>query len=169
MQPAGAFEQSQELDGLFICCSSGAHRSRWNCRNPIFANTLRRQGHNFVWSSVMTRTLTALAAAGAIALAAVASPTTAEARWGGGGWHGGGFGGWHGGGWRGGGWGWGHRGFGWGGLAAGALIGSALAAPYWSGAYAYDPYYSGYGYGCTIRHQRVWNGWRWIIRRVEVC
>jgi hypothetical protein len=105
----------------------------------------------------MTRTLTALAAAATIALASVVTPTTASAQWR----HG-----WHGGGWHG---GWRHHGWGpgavIGGLAAGALIGSALAAPYY-GAYAYEPYV---GAPCVLRRERIWNGWRWIIRRVEVC
>jgi hypothetical protein len=51
-------------------------------------------------------------------------------------------------------------------LAAGALIGSALAAPYY-GAYAYEPAYG--GAGCVLRRERIWNGWTWVIRRVEVC
>jgi hypothetical protein len=118
----------------------------------------------------MTRTLTALAATAVIALATVASPTNAEAQWRRGGWHGG----WHHAGWHGG-WrhaGWHHRrGFPvapvLGGLAAGALIGAALTAPAYYGAYAYDPVYV--GPACVLRRERIWNGWRWIIRRVEVC
>src|ERR1700740_2082596 len=75
-----------------------------------------------------------LAAAMIIAVAGttVATPETANARWGGG-WHGGG---WHGGGWRGGGWGWG--GFGWGGWGPGFRGGLRLGA---SAAYGASPYY----------------------------
>src|SRR5437763_7302900 len=74
--------------------------------------------------TAMTRTMTALAAAATMAVAAVAVPQQAEARWGGhGGWHGGGAV--------------------LGGLAAGAIIGGALAGPYYYGG---GPYYGGYGY-----------------------
>jgi hypothetical protein len=66
----------------------------------------------------MRKSLTALAAATTLAVAAVATPTTADARWG---WWGPAFGG----------------------FAAGAIIGSALARPY----YAYPYYGYGYGYG----------------------
>ena len=104
----------------------------------------------------MRRILAAVAAAATIATAAVAVPTSAEARWGGG---------WRGGGWHG---GWGHhRGFGF-----GALIGGALAAPYYGGygypygAYAYG---AGYGGGCVLRRERFWNGWTWVVRGVRVC
>lgn len=66
----------------------------------------------------MTRTLTALATAATIAVAAVATPTTADARRG---WRGPGF---------------------IGGFAAGAIIGGALAArPYYSPYYAPPAYY----------------------------
>jgi hypothetical protein len=129
----------------------------------------------------MKGTLTALAAAATIAVATVASPTTADARWGGG-WHGGFRGvGWHAG------WGrpgWHRRGFPvapvLGGLAAGALLGAALSAPAYAppvdyDAYAYDPFYA-YAYtpvfagpSCVLRRERIWTGWRWIIRRVKVC
>ena len=108
--------------------------------------------------------------AATIATAAIAIPTSAEARRGGG-WHGGG---WHGGGWRG---GWGHRGFGFapvvGGLAAGALIGGALASPYYYGGYGYPygayAYGAGYGGGCVLRRERFWNGWTLVVRGVRVC
>lgn len=63
-----------------------------------------------------------------------------------------------------------------GGLAAGALIGSAVAAPRY---YAPGPYgyygggYYGAGYypgpGCYLQRQRVWDGFMWRVRRVEVC
>jgi hypothetical protein len=85
-----------------------------------------------------------------MAVAAVAVPQTAQARWGGG---------WHGGGWRGG-------GAVLGGLAAGAIIGGALAAPYYYGG---GPYYGGYGYyGGAYAYGQCWRervatpyGWRW--------
>jgi hypothetical protein len=100
----------------------------------------------------MRKALTVLAAA-AIAGAAIATPTTADARWG----RGGAF---------------------FGGLAAGAIIGGALAAPYAYGysspyySYGYYPrsYYGGAGfydpgpYSCV---RRVWNGYRWV--RAYVC
>jgi hypothetical protein len=66
----------------------------------------------------MRKSLTALAAATTFAAAAIATPTTADARWRGGWW-----------------------GPALGGFALGALVGSAFARPY----YAYR--YSGYGYG----------------------
>ena len=70
----------------------------------------------------MRKSLTALAAAGTIAVAAIAAPTAAEAR----------------------------RGW-WigpaiGGFAAAAIIGSAFARPYYGG-YGYGGYYGGYGGG----------------------
>jgi len=76
---------------------------------------------------------------------------------------------------HGGGWGYGHRwygggGWGWGGPAAagflgGAILGSALAPRYYYGGPAY-------GYGepsCYVRRQRIFDGYQWRIRRVEVC
>src|SRR5712691_215197 len=104
----------------------------------------------------MRKALTVLAAA-AIAGAAIATPTAADARWG----RGGAF---------------------FGGLAAGAIIGGALSAPYYysSPSYSYGyyprPYYGGYGgygrpafydpgpYSCV---RRVWNGYRYV--RAYVC
>src|SRR5215813_11276353 len=92
------------------------------------------------------KSLTAVAAAGTIAVAAIAAPSDAQAR------------------------------RGWvpgaviGGLAAGAILGGALGArPY----YDYGPgpaysYYGGpgyYGRGCYWR--RVWTDWGW--RRQRVC
>jgi hypothetical protein len=70
----------------------------------------------------MTKTLTALATAATIAIATVATPTTADARWG---WRGGAF---------------------IGGLAAAAIIGGALSRPYYYGGYGYGSNY-GYDYG----------------------
>jgi hypothetical protein len=96
---------------------------------------------------MMTRTLTTLLAAATISVSAIAAPTAADARWG------------H------------HHGFPVapivGGLAAGALIGAAVAArPYYEPVY-YEPVY--YGPGCYVRRERIWDGWRWRIRRVEDC
>src|SRR5262249_6655023 len=69
----------------------------------------------------MKQTLTALAAAGTLALATVATPTTSDARW------------------------WGPA---IGAFAAGAIIGGALASPYAYGYYGgYYPGYSNYPYG----------------------
>jgi len=98
----------------------------------------------------MTRTLTALAAAATLGIAAIAAPQPAEAR--GGAWAAGIIGG----------------------LAAGAIIGSAIGhGPYYAyapGPYAYNGYggYGGYG-GCYWTRQRVWDGWGWRIRPVRVC
>jgi hypothetical protein len=99
----------------------------------------------------MRKTVTALATAAIVAVAAVAAPTGAEARWGwGGGWRGPGWGCC----WRGPGWGWRGPAF-VGGVAAGAVIAGAWAQPYY-----YGPGYAGY-YGCG---RPVWNGWRWVRR-----
>jgi len=97
-----------------------------------------------------TRTLTALAAAATLGLAAIAAPQPAEAR------HGGAI----------------AAGI-IGGLAAGAIIGSAFNGPYYAygpGPYSYSGYggYGGYG-GCYWTRQRVWDGWGWRFRRVRVC
>ncbi len=95
----------------------------------------------------MRKTLTALATTAAIIVAAVATPTGAEARWGG---------------W-GGGWGGGWRGPGIvGGIVAGGLIAGALAPRYY-GYYGYPAYYGPYAGGCWRRH---WNGFRWVAFRV---
>jgi hypothetical protein len=131
------------------------------------------------WSIPIANTTTALAAAAVVALAAVTAPTNSEARpfggWRGGGWH---HAGWHGG-WRHAGW---HHRRGFpvapvlGGLAAGALLGAALSAPAYAApvyydTYAYDPFYTPVvaGPACVLRRERIWNGWRWIIHRVQVC
>jgi hypothetical protein len=104
----------------------------------------------------MRKFLTALVAVTVIGATALATSSTADARWGGG---------W---GWRGG-WGWGPGPF-----IGGALIGGALAAgayaPYYYGNYGYGPYYpyayGGYGaygpYGPGYGCQRVWNGYYWV-------
>ena len=67
--------------------------------------------------------------------------------------------------WRRGGWG-GGPGFAAGvigGMAAGALAAGAYG-PY----YAPAPYPYPYG-GCYFAPQQVWNGYQWVVRRVEVC
>ena len=51
-----------------------------------------------------------------------------------------------------------------GGLAAGALAAGAYG-PYYYAQPAYPYPYA----GCYFAPQRVWNGYRWVIRRVEVC
>lgn len=68
----------------------------------------------------MRKTLTAIAAAATIGVATLASPTTADARWG---------------------W-WGPA---LGGFAVGAIVGGALARPYYYGGY-YGGYYPAYSY-----------------------
>jgi hypothetical protein len=96
----------------------------------------------------MTKTLATLVVGATVAIGAVASPTTADARW------------------R-------HGGFPVapviGGLAAGALVGAALAAPrpYYGYGYAYEPVY--FEPRCYIRRERIWDGWGWRFRRVEDC
>ena len=76
----------------------------------------------------------------------------------------------------------GYRRYGWnngGALAAGVIGGLALGAIAGSGVYYNQPYpaYGGYysnaygnGYAdCYVQTQRVWNGYRYIRRNVEVC
>ena len=95
----------------------------------------------------LTKTLTALAAAATIGLAAVATPQPAEAR------NGGAI----------------AAGI-IGGLAVGAIIGAAATGPHYGyapGYYAAGPAY-GYG-GCYWTRQRVWDGWGWRSRPVRVC
>ncbi|HVY56353.1 MAG TPA: hypothetical protein VHA77_00715 [Xanthobacteraceae bacterium] len=91
----------------------------------------------------MTKTLTTLAAAGTIAVAALAAPTQADAR---GGRVAAGI---------------------IGGLAAGAIIGSAIAGPHYYP--SYGPGYYAYGGPCYWRGQRFWDGYGWRWRRVRVC
>jgi hypothetical protein len=87
----------------------------------------------------MRKTLTALATAATVAVAAVATPTAAEAH--------------H--------WGWRGPGL-FGGLIVGGLIASALAPRY----YGYGPYYRLY-YGAYYNcWRRSWNGYRWVPYRV---
>jgi len=103
----------------------------------------------------MTRTFTALAAVGVIAAAAMAAPTTAEARGG-------------------------RIAAGViGGLAAGAIVGSAFGAPYYGYGgpyyggggpyYAYSPGYDDYGPSCYWHRERFYDGYGWRVRRVQVC
>jgi hypothetical protein len=97
----------------------------------------------------MTKTFTALATAATLAIAAVAAPAPAEARNGGA-----------------------VAAGVIGGLAAGAIIGSAASHPYGyyggGGYYAGGPYYAA-GPGCGWRRERVWDGYRWRVHRVQVC
>ena len=71
--------------------------------------------------------------------------------------------------------GYGHRGFGIGagvigGLALGALAAGAYNAPYYNSPnYAYQPAYDPYDDGCYTQRRRVWNGYRYVIRLVDVC
>ena len=96
----------------------------------------------------MTKTLTAIAAAGTLAVAAVAAPQPAEAR---GGAIAAGI---------------------IGGLAAGAIIGAAVNGPYYGYGPGYyygpEPVYYG-GPACYWTHHRVWDGWGWHWRRMRVC
>src|SRR5690349_20883805 len=103
----------------------------------------------------MRKTLMALAAVAALAVA-TASPANA---------------------WRGG-WGPGLAA----GLIGGAIVGGAIASsPYYYGP-GYGYYGPGYGYyggpayvadpgygGCYLQRQRFWDGYGWRIRRVRVC
>jgi len=96
------------------------------------------------------KTLTALTAAAALVVAAVATPQQAEARGRGGAVAAGIIGG----------------------LAAGAIIGGIASQNryYYGGpAYGYGPgpvYYGGY---CYWQRERVWDGYGWRLRRVRVC
>jgi hypothetical protein len=95
----------------------------------------------------LTKTLTALAAAATLTIAAVVAPQPAEAR---GGRIAAGI---------------------IGGLAAGAIIGSVAAN---NGYYGRPGYYYGpapvyYGPHCWWSRQRVWDGYGWRLRRVRVC
>jgi hypothetical protein len=124
-------------------CSDIVHRQDWNL-SAIETLCLRSCVRN-----AMTRTMTAVAAAALVAVAAIAAPTEAEARRG-----------------------WWVPGAVIGGLAAGAIIAGSAGAygPYGYGPgpgyYAYGP---GYGPGCYLRRERVWDGYGWVVRRVRVC
>jgi hypothetical protein len=93
------------------------------------------------------KSLTALAVAATLAVAAVAAPQPAEAR--------------------------GRRiaaGI-IGGIAAGAILGT-IANGYYGPRYGYGPYYAagpGYSGPCYWSRQRVWDGYGWQLRRVRVC
>jgi hypothetical protein len=94
----------------------------------------------------MRKTLAALAAAATIAVATLAAPTAAEARW----------------------WGGGHVGFRgpgpfFGGLVAGALIAPHFYRPaFYHPAFYYRRPFFAYGYGPGPSCWRTyWNGWRW--------
>lgn len=95
----------------------------------------------------MRKTLTALAAAATIAIAAVAAPQPAEAR---GGRVAAGI---------------------IGGLAAGAILGAAInnGGYYYGPRPYYGPAYYGYGGPCYWTRERVWDGWGWRWQRVRVC
>jgi len=91
----------------------------------------------------VTRTFTVLAAAGSIAVAAIATPTTAEA----------------------------------GGLRmAGGIFGGAFGTPFYGfdGPYSGGPYYA-YVARCACspvcywHRERFFDGFRWRMRRVQVC
>jgi hypothetical protein len=89
----------------------------------------------------MRKTLTVLAAAATIAIAAVAAPTDAQARWRG----------------------WWIPGAIVGGLALGAIASGAYG-PYY---YGPGPYY--YGPRCYWQRQWAWDGFSWRWMRVRVC
>ena len=128
------------------CVPSGYIQGRCglSVRNFIKCRTLDIHGNEAV-EGVMRKVLIPLAVGATVAIGAIASPTTADARW--------------------------RHGFPVapvvGGLAAGAILGAALAAPRPYYAYAYDPVY--FGPRCYIRRERFWDGWGWHVRRVEDC
>ena len=130
----------------------------------------------------------------AVAALGLATMTDASARggFGGGGFRGGGFGGggfraagiggggfrsaaFAGGGWRGGGWHGGFRRPGLVGVGVGLGLAGAYAAYGYPYGYGYDPYYAGYyddggyGGGCYVVQQRIWTGYGWAFRPVQVC
>ena len=114
--------------------------------------TLTTEGSHAM--KTISKTLTALAVAATLAVAAVAAPQPAEARDGG------------------------AIAAGIiGGLAVGAIVGSAAAhgpyyrpqydEPYRERYYAPAPVY--YGPDCYWARQRIWDGFGWRLRRVRVC
>ena len=131
--------------GRFLGCRSpqGTDPGLVNDTEWNFSNRYERNEKRYA----MTKTLTAIAAAAALGLAAVAAPQPARA----------------------------HDGGAVaagviGGLAAGAIIGSAAAhGPYYGGPYAYAPGPAYYQPACWWTRDRVWTpyGWRW--HRVRVC
>jgi len=58
-----------------------------------------------------------------------------------------------------------------GGLAAGALIGAAASQPqyYYGGPYAYYAAEPVYGPRCYVQRERFFDGFGWRVRRVKVC
>jgi hypothetical protein len=59
-----------------------------------------------------------------------------------------------------------------GGIIGGAIIGSTLARPYYGPGYGYygEPVYAGPGPYCYyVPGEPVWNGYRWVRPRVQVC
>ena len=103
----------------------------------------------------MSKTLTALATVATLAVASLAAPQPAEAR---GGRVAAGI---------------------IGGLAVGAIIGGIASQNGYYGGYGYGGYGPGYGYygaapvyygpPCYWTRQRVWDGYGWRVRRVQVC
>jgi hypothetical protein len=99
------------------------------------------------------KTLTALTAAAALVVAAVATPQQAEARGRGGAVAAGVIGG----------------------IALGAIIGGIASQNNYYGrpAYGYGPGYGPgpvyYGGACYWQRERVWDGYGWRLRRVRVC
>lgn len=93
------------------------------------------------------KTLTSIAAAAIIAVAAIAAPQPAEARGNGGAVAAGIIGG----------------------LALGAIIAGSSRPAYSSGYYAYGPGPAYYGPRCYTQRERFWDGWGWRTRRVRVC
>lgn len=97
----------------------------------------------------MKKTLTVLATAATLAIAAVSAPQQAEARGRGGAVAAGIIGG----------------------LALGAIAAGAAHSYYGPGPgyYAYGPGPVAYGPGCYWTRERVWTNWGWRFRRVRVC
>jgi hypothetical protein len=142
---------------------SGHSRAQWNTDarvNVAAADHDRRKyaGRSFNRYDparervMMTKTLTAIAAAGVLTVATLATPQPAQAHYHGGGVAAGIIGG----------------------LAAGAIIGAAVNGPYYGGYYGPGYYYApGPAYyggpSCYWTHRRFWDGWGWHVRRVRVC
>jgi hypothetical protein len=126
----------------------------WNfdCDRPAYSLSLLPEK-----GKAMRKTLMALAAAGTLAVSALAAPAPAQAQ----------------------------RGVGAGiaaGLIGGAIVGGAIASQngYYGPGY-YGPGYGYYGGGpayvadpgydapCVWQRQRFWDGYGWRVRRVRVC
>jgi hypothetical protein len=62
-----------------------------------------------------------------------------------------------------------------GGLATGAILGGIASSGYgyYGPGYGYGPYYAAgpgyYGPPCYWTRQRIWDGYAWQLRRVQVC